>query len=197
MRKQPKQQRAKALVGRILLATEQYIAQHGLKELTTPKISEQSDVGVGSIYQYFNNKQEIVEYLIEQKSHELGQALKEYVMCHQSAELEVLIEGAIAFGFEQLQANNGFYIEILRNLQQLDTKKATEILQAHFFELLVLVFTKFFTGADAERIAIKAFVIINSTLYTMMSYCTQVPPRFTEAEVQQELTSMILHYLKS
>ena len=53
MRKQPKQQRAKALVGRILLATEQYIAQHGLKDLTTPKISEQSGVGVGSIYQYF------------------------------------------------------------------------------------------------------------------------------------------------
>ena len=119
------------------------------------------------------------------------------MLCHQSPELEVLIEGAIAFGFEQLRANNGFYIEIVRNLHQLDNKKATDILQAHFFELWVFVFTKFFIGADAARINIKAFIIINSTLYTMMSYCTQVPPRFTEADIQQELTSMILHYLKS
>lgn len=197
MRKQPKQQRAKVLVGRILLATEQYIAQHGLKDLTTPKISEQSGVGVGSIYQYFNNKQEIVEYLIEQKSHELGQALKEYVLCHKSTELAVLIEGAISFGFEQLQANNGFYIEIVRNLHQLNTQKATEILQAHFFELWVFVFGKFYSGVNAERIGIKAFVIVNSTLYTMMSYCAQTPVQFTEAEIKQELTSMILQYLKS
>lgn len=197
MRKQPKQQRAKVLVGRILQATEQYIAQHGLKELTTPKISEQSGVGVGSIYQYFNNKQEIVEYLLEQKSNELGQSLKAHVLGHQSPHLNVLIESAITFGFEQLQANNGFYIEIVRNLHQLDTQKATEILQAHFFELWVFVFTKFYTGPDPERISIKAFIIINSTLYTMMSYCSQIPVKFTQDEIKQELTSMILSYLKS
>lgn len=197
MRKQPKQQRAKELVNRILQATEQYIAQHGLKELTTPKISEQSGVGVGSIYQYFNNKQEIVEYLLEQKSHELGQALKEYVLCHKSPELDVLIEGAISFGFEQMQANNGFYIEIIRNLHQLDTQKAMDILHTHFFELWVFVFSKFYAGSAPERIGIKAFVIINSTLYTMMSYCSQAPNTFSEIELKQELTSMIVNYINS
>ena len=197
MRKQPKQQRAKELVNRVLHATEQYIAEHGLKELTTPKISEQSGVGVGSIYQYFNNKQEIVEYLLEQKSHELGQALKEYVLSHQSPQLDVLIESAISFGFEQMQANNGFYTEIVRNLHQLDTQKAMDILHTHFFELWVFVFSKFYAGSAPERISIKAFVIINSTLYTMMSYCSQSPDMFSETELKQELTSMVLNYINA
>ncbi|XID74882.1 TetR/AcrR family transcriptional regulator [Alkanindiges sp. WGS2144] len=197
MRKQPKQQRAKELVGRILQVTEDYIAQHGLSELTTPKISEQSGVGVGSIYQYFSNKQEIVECLLEQKSHALGQALKEYVLCHRASQLEDLLRGAIEFGFEQLRANNGFYIEIIRHLHQLNTQKPMEILQNHFFELWVFVLGKFFQGTAPDKINIKAFIVINSTLYTIINYCSQNPPKFTDDEVKQELSSMIIGYLNS
>ena len=56
MRKRPQQQRAKIIVETILEATQLCIAEQGLLQVTTPKIAERSGVSVGSIYQYFENK---------------------------------------------------------------------------------------------------------------------------------------------
>ncbi|MFW1802454.1 TetR/AcrR family transcriptional regulator, partial [Acinetobacter nematophilus] len=46
MRKQPQQQRARNLVDSILEATQLCIAEQGLVNVTTPKISENSGVSV-------------------------------------------------------------------------------------------------------------------------------------------------------
>jgi AcrR family transcriptional regulator len=79
MRKAPQQQRSKIVVDHIL-GTQQCIAQYGLLHTTTPKIAEKSGVSVGSIYQYFENKDQIIEELLRRKSELLGQQLKELVM---------------------------------------------------------------------------------------------------------------------
>lgn len=76
MRKRPQQQRAKRIVDDILEATLYCISQHGVLHTTTPKIAEISGVSVGSIYQYFENKQQIVEELLMQKVKNLDLGLK-------------------------------------------------------------------------------------------------------------------------
>ncbi|MGI2178427.1 TetR/AcrR family transcriptional regulator [Shewanella frigidimarina] len=58
--KEPKQQRAKVKVEKILLATKKLLMFHGVEKLTTNHIAEESGVTVGSIYQYFPNKQSIL-----------------------------------------------------------------------------------------------------------------------------------------
>ena len=78
MRKRPQQQRAKMIVESILQAAQLCIAEQGLLELTTPKIAEKSGVSVGSIYQYFENKEQIVEELLLRKSEQLGVSTKKY-----------------------------------------------------------------------------------------------------------------------
>ena len=77
MRKKPQQQRAKVIVDTILEATQICIAEQGLSQITTPKISEKSGVSVGSIYQYFENKDQIILELLRRKSEKLGLALKQ------------------------------------------------------------------------------------------------------------------------
>jgi AcrR family transcriptional regulator len=72
MRKQTQQQRAQNVVDSILEATQLCIAEYGLINVTTPKISEKSGVSVGSIYQYFENKEEIIQELLSRKSEQLG-----------------------------------------------------------------------------------------------------------------------------
>lgn len=58
--KEPKQERAKVKVQKVLLATKKLLMFHGVEKLTTNHIAEESGVTVGSIYQYFPNKQSIL-----------------------------------------------------------------------------------------------------------------------------------------
>jgi len=109
MRKAPQQQRSKIIVDHILEATQHCIAQYGLLHTTTPKIAERSGVSVGSIYQYFENKDQILEELLRRKSELLGQQLKELVMQQGNIPLDILIPLAIELGFAAIKSRSWFF----------------------------------------------------------------------------------------
>ncbi|MFE0751677.1 TetR/AcrR family transcriptional regulator [Gordonia sp. NPDC058843] len=62
MRKRPRQQRSSFTVDMILEATTQLLDTEGA-EMTTNRIAEKAGVSVGSIYQYFGDKQAIFDEL--------------------------------------------------------------------------------------------------------------------------------------
>ena len=65
-RKQPRQKRSQAMVGRILEATRDLLVEEGLGALTTNHVAKAADISVGSLYQYFPNKQAIISELFSQ-----------------------------------------------------------------------------------------------------------------------------------
>ena len=64
-RKLPTQARAKARIQRVLDATQAILNRDGPAAVTTPAIAAESGVSVGSIYQYFPNKEAIILALYE------------------------------------------------------------------------------------------------------------------------------------
>ena len=196
MRKRPQQQRAKIIVETILEATQLCIAEQGLLQVTTPKIAERSGVSVGSIYQYFENKDEIIQELLSRKSESLGLALKQIAMSQKGQVLEEIIPLSIQFGFDMMKADNGFFMEILKNWHGYNNSEASQILEKHFYEVGLYVFSRFFTHWDFETLKNKSFIIINSTLFTMMRYASHNNFLITEQQLKRELALMILAYLK-
>lgn len=196
MRKKPQQQRAKLIVENILEATQLCIAEQGLLQVTTPKIAEKSGVSVGSIYQYFENKDEIIQELLSRKSENLGLALKQIAMSQEDLTLEEIIPLSIQFGFDMMKADGGFFMEILKNWHGYNNSDAAQILEKHFYEVGLYVFSRFFKHWNFETLKNKSFVIINSTLFTMMRYASVNNFLITEQQLKKELALMILSYLK-
>ncbi|MBJ9986885.1 TetR/AcrR family transcriptional regulator [Acinetobacter sp. S40] len=196
MRKQPQQQRAIYLVDTVLQATQLCIAEYGLMQLTTPKIAERSGISVGSIYQYFENKEQIVQELLLRKSENLGQALKQLVVAQEHLSIEEIIPLSIQFGFDMMKADQGFFIEVLKHWHDYNHSKAAQILEQHFFEVGLYVFNHFYRDWDFETLKHKSFVIINSTLFTMMRYVSNNDFLIEEQQLKNELSKMILAYLK-
>lgn len=64
-RKRPRQARSKDTVDTILGATARVLIRHGYDGLTTNAVAEQAGVSIGSLYQYFPNKEALVASLIE------------------------------------------------------------------------------------------------------------------------------------
>ncbi|MCR4530872.1 TetR/AcrR family transcriptional regulator [Acinetobacter venetianus] len=195
MRKRPQQQRAKMIVESILEGTQKCISENGVLQLTTPKISEKSGVSVGSIYQYFENKEQIVAELLLRKSEDLGQALKQLVMLQQHATIQDIITLSIAFGFESLKSDHGFFIEILKNWHAYSDSEAAQVLERHFLEIGMYLFGRYYPQWDFETLKHKSFVIINSTLFTMMRYGSKNTFLIEEQRLQQELSTMIVTFL--
>lgn len=64
-RKTPIQARSTVTVESICEATIQVLLSHGLERLTTTRVAERAGVSVGTLYQYYPNKQSLLFAVIE------------------------------------------------------------------------------------------------------------------------------------
>jgi AcrR family transcriptional regulator len=71
-RKQPRQGRAKATRDAIIEAAAQIVARDGLAGFNTNAVAERAGVSIGSLYQYFPNKDAVMAALIR---HQIGRQL--------------------------------------------------------------------------------------------------------------------------
>jgi AcrR family transcriptional regulator len=69
-RKLPKQERSEQLVAAILEAAIQVLTDGGARRFTTARVAERAGVSVGSLYQYFPNKESILFRLQIDEWHE-------------------------------------------------------------------------------------------------------------------------------
>jgi AcrR family transcriptional regulator len=74
-RKAPKQERSARLVEAILQAAVRVLEREGAAAFTTIRVAEQAGVSVGSLYQYFPNKESILFRLQEQEWRATGAML--------------------------------------------------------------------------------------------------------------------------
>ncbi|MEP5567581.1 MAG: TetR/AcrR family transcriptional regulator [Halioglobus sp.] len=67
-RRKPSQARSRRAVASIIEAAAQVLERWGYQGATTNRIAERAGVSVGTLYQYFNNKDEIFNALIERET---------------------------------------------------------------------------------------------------------------------------------
>lgn len=73
-RKRPRQARSERLVADILEAAARVLVRHGAHRFTTARVAEAAGISVGSLYQYFPNKESI---LFRLQAEEWGQTMGE------------------------------------------------------------------------------------------------------------------------
>ena len=66
-RRKPTQSRSKILVDAIVAASQQILLEEGTEQLTTKRIAEVAGITIGSLYQYFPNKEAILANLFSEK----------------------------------------------------------------------------------------------------------------------------------
>ena len=76
-RKTPRQERARQTVEAILQASAQVFARHGYARTTTNKIAVRAGVSVGSLYQYFPNKDAILAGLMDKHMEQVQAVVRE------------------------------------------------------------------------------------------------------------------------
>ncbi|GHG78395.1 TetR/AcrR family transcriptional regulator [Comamonas sp. JC664] len=76
-RKQPSQVRSRALVDALIQTTARVLLRDGWQAMTTNRIAQDAGVSVGSLYQYFPNKEALLLALVERIADEMTARLIE------------------------------------------------------------------------------------------------------------------------
>jgi AcrR family transcriptional regulator len=102
LRRTPKQERARATVDAVIEASARILVEDGFERLNTNRVAEVAGVSVGTLYQYFPNKEAIVGALVERIAEERIAAFGDTLMTLADSDLplregvRVLLDGTIA-----------------------------------------------------------------------------------------------------
>jgi AcrR family transcriptional regulator len=99
-RKRPRQARAQATWDALVEAAAQLLAAHGLARLTTNAVAERAGVSIGSLYQYFPNRDALMVALIErqqaQQAKRLAATLAQLPAADLRSSVTMLVRAAMA-----------------------------------------------------------------------------------------------------
>src|SRR5690348_6079184 len=99
-RKRPRQARSKATVDAILDATTRVLLKHGFDGLTTNAVATAAGVSIGSLYQYFPNKEALVAAQIERHIEAVNAALLAEMSRVQTMPLADAVHRLVEVSFE-------------------------------------------------------------------------------------------------
>lgn len=112
-RRKAKQQRSQETVQDLLEAAARVLKRRGYSAATTNRIAETAGVSVGTLYEYFPNKEAIFEMLIKQEIDELSQILRSADVDLEAPLCETL-RGLIGLGMTAMRRGPDF----IRSLEE-------------------------------------------------------------------------------
>ncbi len=197
MRKSPKQRRSRELVERLLEATAATLAERGLDDTTTNHIAERAGVSIGSLYQYFPDKESLLEALMERVGEQVTKVFRDRGAQLEFVEfdLKTVSKYVILFGISMIK-NDPLSLEIMKSWNQLPIDKLINPLEKFFLVMAQPYFIRHYQNYQIKDLEGKLYVLINSTLFTVVRYLLDGNDIITENKLADILSDMIVGLLE-
>jgi len=193
-RKTPTQSRSRVTVEAIYEATIQVLLRGGMNELTTTHVAERAGVSVGTMYQYFPNKQALIYALNERYLDALAARIETTCREQAGAPLGQMVEALI----ETYWTAKTERADITRALYRSVAELNNDALIHAFAERVDRATTAMFSGAcdalfaDVPRTNLALVTVIYGTVRNAFERGLSAQEA---AELRQDLTTMCRAYL--
>lgn len=112
-RKTPVQARSAATVDAMLEAAVQVLVDHGMERLTTTRVAERAGVSVGTLYQYYPNKQALLAAVLERHLLQVVESVERVCAAQRGqpvrAMLRALVDSFIDAKMARVEASRALY----------------------------------------------------------------------------------------
>ena len=197
MRRQPKQARSLKRVNRILDVAEQMFVSEGYSNTTTNAIALRAKVSIGSLYQFFPDKESIVQALASRYQELLRQRFDEIHTAETKHLAPVEYVNLVIDATEQFFQDYPGYHAIFMQVQ--DTIPELEAIESAADRLLIrdwaVILEQYHPGLESGDYEAVAFVLVNTigTLLWLSLSQENIPRQRIVAETKR----LILSYLQS
>ncbi|ERJ17766.1 Transcriptional regulator TetR family protein [Salinisphaera shabanensis E1L3A] len=197
MRKKPRQARAQRRVDDLIEATALEIIDRGLVETTTNHIAARAGVSIGSLYQYFESKPDLVLALIERLSGQILEAVDEALVDVLAADTRAAVERLLQATLTVVDRRPALYLELMRHWQTTGVLTVIEALEDHTMEVCRRYVLRHHQRLQIDDLRPVLFVIVNATLFPLMRYLSMAEPGFDREVLIAALSDMVAGYVET
>jgi AcrR family transcriptional regulator len=200
-RKRPRQERSQATVQAILTASAHILTEAGYDRFTTNKVAERAGVSIGSLYQYFPNKESLLLALAEHHAQEVMQLAQHHLVeirdpCGNGKAsrpipevLQQIIKAAIAAHAVNPKLHRVLHEQVPHSdvMQQLNQVKIENLLRSFLAERC--------DQLQPENLDLTVFIIERTIRGLIHGAAIDHPEFLKTGELEQELVTLLSAYL--
>jgi AcrR family transcriptional regulator len=193
--KTPRQRRARVTYESILDAAARIISARGYAGLTTNHVADAAGVSIGSVYEYFPDKETIAAEVIRRTLRQIAEALTEALASTKSGAdrdgLETALRRCVASLFSILEERRALVssllsVPFLHELEEMRALPAAMVTLGR--EERPLMKSRLFEESPEAWTYIVTTMVMNTVLESVVAR----PPRLTRQEIQDALTRILL-----
>jgi AcrR family transcriptional regulator len=192
-RKRPKQERSQATVEAILTATTHILTEEGYDQLTTNRVAERAGVSIGSLYQYFPNKEALIFALAEHHADQMAQLAQHHLegLSDRSVPevLRQIVKAALAAHAVNPKLHRVLHEQIPHSqvMRQLDQAKMENQLRSFLAQRS--------DQLRPQNLDLAVFIVEHTIRALIHGAIIDHPELLKTGELEQELMTMLSAYL--
>ncbi|MEQ5838545.1 TetR/AcrR family transcriptional regulator [Paraburkholderia acidicola] len=194
-RKQPQQARSQATVDAIFDATIQVLLAEGLQRLTTIRVAERAGVSVGTLYQYFPQKQALLFAVLQRHLERIVRTMEDAAASVHNACLSTMVETVVSAFVkaktEDLDEARALYAVAL----ELDSRSYVRQVGARN-RVALEAMLKTASDADFDDVGMTTFMLTGALLGPIRLLLEAKSPQSMMRKFRHQLESLCLGYLE-
>lgn len=198
MRKSPRQARAGATIEAIIEAAAQLLQQEGEEGLTTAKIADRAGVSIGSLYQYFPNKEAVLLALVRRERDLIGERVARKIAEIEPKSGEEIVRGVVStllVAFRPRRRRRKL-VALMATLS-VDRDNSGLELRDRVAALIVAASRQYPDLAARPLSDVSAYVLVRAVLGAIRSAVVENSKILDDPEFEEKLCRLAISYLKS
>jgi AcrR family transcriptional regulator len=194
-RRMPRQRRSQVLYDKIIATAKSLFRQHGYAYVTTNRIAEKANISIGSLYQYFSNREAIALAVYEDACAAAALIMKRKTLESLSGTAADAVPRLTESLFEVFERDRYALLQLITEVPELG-----RLAQAFSFESLMrrtaqLFFEHHFPDVDPALLARRSYIINNCVIGIISRYLDERPDFLRKAQAVTEISELISPYL--
>jgi AcrR family transcriptional regulator len=194
-RKLPKQSRSRVTVEAILEATTHILVEEGYDKANTNRIAERAGISIGSLYQYFPNKESLMTALMEQHAQEMVELVETKLDQLFDSPLEIaipeIITAVVAAHAINPRLHQVLSDEIPRSERSPQMQKADERITI----LLRAYLERWSDRIQPQNLDLTVFILSRTVDSLCHAAVIEYPNFVDDNQFEQEVANLLLSYL--
>lgn len=197
MARKPTQQRAKATVDAIIQAGFIAVAEQGLENSSTRQIAALAGVGIGTVYEYFDNKEAIFGAMNQRFTDEVIAMLRNVHSQLHNLDIEAFIRVLLISFSDLLQENEGRYLKYLHYAGQLDHASYARQVEAVLMEMVMRYVMQHPRYLKVPTFYLACYICVNSAIFVIVRHLVLPDANITFDQLLDGLMTMLMSYINA
>lgn len=202
-RKRPQQERSRIAVEAILEATTRILTEEGYDKANTNRIAERAGVSIGSLYQYFPNKESLMTALMVKHSDEIIELVESKLIHFYDSPVEIVIPEIVKAVIAAHAIDPRLHQVLNEEIPQSERSQQMQKAEGKIVELLRLYLSRWANSSNQrlsdrvrpENLDMTVFILSRTVESLCHSAVIEHPDFVRDSRFVREVSDLLLLYL--